>query len=137
MENYLEVHPGFPPNYCWKYDKKNYPDVPSGFPPNYSWKNEKENYPGVPPRSKQNHIAKETVHIFIDGNGSSSEGSMERSKASVVIVTYTKITEGNIAMGNHEKERCTYDMFNILKLKRRIRNLENINAGKVSIIRTK
>ena len=62
---------------------------------------------------------------------------MERSKASVVTVTYTKITEGNIAMGNHEKERCIYDMINILKLKRRISNLENINAGKVPIIRTK
>ncbi|KAH0651503.1 hypothetical protein KY284_031415 [Solanum tuberosum] len=72
VENYPEVPPGFSPNYCWKNDKKNYPDVP----------------PGFSPRSKQNHIAQETVHASIDyahdGNGSSSvvppKGSMENDK---------------------------------------------------------
>ena len=40
-------------------------------------------------------------------------------------------------MGNHEKGSGTYDMIDIMKLKRRIRNLENINLGKVPIFRTK
>ncbi|XP_015081584.1 serine/threonine-protein phosphatase 7 long form homolog [Solanum pennellii] len=101
------------------------------------WRNETdcqmENYPDVPPE----HIAEETVHTSIDGNGSSSAGSMERSKASVVTATCTQITEGNMAMGNHEKESGTYDMIDIAKLERRIKNLENINSGKVPIFRTK
>ena len=82
-----------------------------------------ENYPDVP----QEHIAEETVHTSIDGNGSSNAGSMERSKASVVTAT----------MRNHEKESDTYDMIDIMKLERRIKNLENINSGKVPIFRTK
>ena len=52
---------------------------------------------------------------------------MERSKASVVTAT----------MRNHEKESDTYDMIDIMKLERRIKNLENINSGKVPIFRTK
>ena len=128
MENYLEVPPGFPPNYCWKNNYKNYPDVPPGFPPHYCWKNDKKNYSNVSPRSMQKHIEQETVHISIDGSGSSSARSMERSKALVLTTTCTKISEGNMAMGNHEKESGAYDMIDILKLQRRIKNLENINS---------
>ena len=83
------------------------------------------------------HIAEKTIHTSIDGNVVPPPGSMERSKASMVTETYTKITKGNMAMGNHEKGSCIYDMIDIMKLERRIRNLENINAGKVPIIRTK
>ena len=79
MENYLEVPPGFPPNYCWKNNYKNYPDVPPGFPPHFCWKNDKKNYSDVSPRSMQKHIAEKTVHTSIDGSGGSSARSMERS----------------------------------------------------------
>ena len=65
------------------------------------WRNETdhqmENYPDVPPE----HIAEETVHTSIDGYVVPPPGSIERSKASVVTETYTKITKGNMAMGNH------------------------------------
>ena len=85
----------------------------------------------------QKHIAEETVHKSIDGSGSSSAGSMERSKALILTTTCTKIIEGDMTMGNHEKGSCIYDMIDIMKLERRIRNLENINSGKVPIFRTK
>ena len=82
------------------------------------------------------HIAEKTIHTSIDGNVVPPPGSMERIKASVVTETYTKITEGNMSMGNHEKGSGTYDMIDIMKLERRIRNLENINSGKFPIFRT-
>ena len=64
----------------------------------------------------QKHIAEKTVHTSIDGSGSSSARSMERRKAFVLTTMCTKISEGNMAMGNHEKESGAYDMIDILKL---------------------
>ncbi|XP_059284948.1 uncharacterized protein LOC132038278 [Lycium ferocissimum] len=53
----------------------------------------------------------------------------------------TNITEGNMETGNtnnHENVSSRYEMTDILKLEMRIRNLENINAGKgVAVVNAK
>ncbi|XP_010324318.1 uncharacterized protein [Solanum lycopersicum] len=110
----------------------------------------------VPLESKNNNDKGGCKLNLTDGIALASDGpnagllstnsakTLQMSEASVVtqkvIATCTKITEGNMAMGNinnHEKGSGSNDMIDIVKLERRIRNLENINAGKVPIFRTK
>ncbi|XP_060188143.1 uncharacterized protein LOC132617207 [Lycium barbarum] len=68
----------------------------------------------------------------------SSKTSVEAPK--VTAKGRTNITEGNMETGNtnhHENVNNRYEMTDILKLEMRIRNLENINAGKVPRFRTR
>ncbi|KAF3639491.1 hypothetical protein FXO38_22603 [Capsicum annuum] len=64
--------------------------------------------------------------------------TLQMTKASLeapeVTATRTNITEGNI--NNHEKASRRFEIIDILKLEMKIRNLENINSGKVPRFRT-
>ncbi|KAH0744391.1 hypothetical protein KY290_032384 [Solanum tuberosum] len=110
----------------------------------------------VPLESKNNNDKGGCKLNFPDGIELASDGpnagllstnpakTLQMNEASVVTpkvtAMSTNITEGNMAMGNinnHEKGSRRFEMIDILKLEMRIRNLENINAGKVPIFRTK
>ncbi|KAK4706715.1 hypothetical protein R3W88_033727 [Solanum pinnatisectum] len=79
----------------------------------------------------------DSIELASDGPNTELLTSVVTPKVTLMC---TNITEGNMVMGNinnHEKGSSRFEMIDILKLEMRIRNLENINAGKVPIFRTK
>ncbi|KAF3684020.1 hypothetical protein FXO38_00492 [Capsicum annuum] len=80
------------------------------------------------------------AELLSTGPAETLQISKASEEAPKVTATCTNITEGNMQTGkinNHEKGSRRFEMIDILKLEMRIRNLENIRAGKVPRFRTR
>ncbi|XP_060217132.1 uncharacterized protein LOC132644558 [Lycium barbarum] len=82
----------------------------------------------------------DSIELASDGPNANREDSKHAKfsgtsvEAPKVTAKGTNVTGGNMEMGNinnHEKASSSYKMTDILKLEMRIKNIENINAGKV------